>query len=157
LPFLLTSTVVKSGRSSRQSGIPLGFLVTSCADAPFPDILVFLAFEFFELEEAEFFPDAPLRTAGDLAERDATPVFKFFEVFLELGIRVFFMRAGAGLIVTPGRSQWPISSQPMGIPLCSASGEKSLRRYFFSSILGVFRLRASDYLFLRWIAALRST
>ena len=66
--------------------------------APF-DVLAFLALEFFELEEAEFFPDAPLRTAGDPRRAGtggcATRGFKFFEVFFELGLVVFFMRAGA--------------------------------------------------------------
>ena len=66
--------------------------------APF-DVLAFLALEFFELEEAEFFPDAPLRTAGDPRRAGTggctTRGFKFFEVFFELGLVVFFMRAGA--------------------------------------------------------------
>jgi hypothetical protein len=84
------------------------------------------------LEKVEFLREAPFLTAGDPAERDATRVFKFFEVFLDLGLVGFFMRAGAGLIVTLGRSQWRLSSQPMGIPLFSASRENSLRQYFFS-------------------------
>ena len=67
--------------------------------APFLDVLAFLALEFFELEEAEFFPDAPLRTAGDPRRAGTggctTRGFKFFEVFFELGLVVFFMRAGS--------------------------------------------------------------
>src|SRR5437764_12471977 len=67
--------------------------------APFLDVLAFLALEFLELEEAEFFPDAPLRTAGDPRRAGtggcATRGFKFFEVFFELGLVVFFMLACA--------------------------------------------------------------
>lgn len=64
--------------------MPWRFLVMGLA--PFRD-----DFEFFEKDK--FFRDAPLPTAEDGC---ATPVFKFFEDFLELGILVFFMRANTG-------------------------------------------------------------
>jgi len=80
--------------------MPWGFLPTGCADAPFLEVLGLFALEFLEFEEEEFLRDAPLRTAGDGC---ATRVFKFFEAFFELGILIFFMRAGAGFIVTPAR------------------------------------------------------
>src|SRR6266849_5547636 len=75
--------------------------------APFLDVLGLL--ELLEFDE-EFFREAPLRTAGDGC---ATRGFKFFEVFLELGIGVFFMRAGAGSYCNADRAPpiWAVFSE----------------------------------------------
>lgn len=61
--------------------MPWGFLATWRDEAPFLDVLELL-------EEVEFLLEAPFLCV--------TRGFKFFEVFLELGLVVFFMRAGAG-------------------------------------------------------------
>lgn len=65
--------------------MPWGFLETGWDDAPLREAL-------FGWEIDKAFRDAPSPAAGEPAGRDPTRVFKFFEVFFELGLGVFFMR-----------------------------------------------------------------